>query len=335
MVPTNVPPQYREAEERFRRATSPQLKIAALEEMLSIMPKHKGTDHLKAQLRSRISRLTEGLEQSSSSQHSTRTEPFSIPKMGEATVTLIGLTNSGKSMLMNTLTGAQTKVAAYEHTTQEPISGIWIEMGIHLQVIDTPSIASPSIQSRLYGLLRNSDLFLLVLDLAIDPRGQFSIISSHLSDWGFNMVNEISAYDGTQSYLDKPTIIIASRADMDGSLDGFEELENHVSDQYSLVMTSAEERYGLDDLGKEVSRVLGLMRVYPKSPRDILEEVDKSNPIVLKNGSTVEDAALKLHKELAGGFKYAVLWGRSGKFQGQRVGKHHILNDEDILEIHT
>ena len=84
MVPTNVPPQYREAEERFRQATSPQLKIAALEEMLSIMPKHKGTDHLKAQLRSRISRLTEGLEQSSSSQHSTRTEPFSIPKNGRS-----------------------------------------------------------------------------------------------------------------------------------------------------------------------------------------------------------------------------------------------------------
>ena len=86
---------------------------------------------------------------------------------------------------------------------------------------------------------------------------------------------------------------------------------------------------------KEVFNVLGLIRVYSKSPRDILEEVDKGNPVVLKDGSTVEDAALKLHKELAGGFKYAVLWGSSGKFQGQRVGKQHILSDEDILEIHT
>ena len=228
MVPTNVPPQYREAEERFRRATTPQLKIAALEEMLSIMPKHKGTDHLKAQLRSRISRLTEGLEQISSSHRSTRTEPFSIPKMGDGTATLIGLTNSGKSMLMNTLTGAQTKVAAYEYTTQEPVSGIWLEMGIHLQVIDTPSIASPAIQSRLYGLLRNSDLFLIVLDLATDPLGQFEMISSHLSDWGFSTVNEIATAQGAQSYLYKSTIVVGSRADMDGSLDSFEELENHV-----------------------------------------------------------------------------------------------------------
>ena len=335
-MPTNVPPQYREAEERFRRATTPQLKIAALEEMLSIMPKHKGTDHLKAQLRSRISRLTEGLEQISSSHRSTRTEPFSIPKMGDGTATLIGLTNSGKSMLMNTLTGAQTKVAAYEYTTQEPVSGIWLEMGIHLQVIDTPSIASPAIQSRLYGLLRNSDLFLIVLDLATDPLGQFEMISSHLSDWGFSTVNEIAtAPQGAQSYLYKSTIVVGSRADMDGSLDSFEELQNHVSGQYPLVMTSAEEQYGLDELGKEVFNVLGLIRVYSKSPRDILEEVDKGNPVVLKDGSTVEDAALKLHKELAGGFKYAVLWGRSGKFQGQRVGKQHMLSDEDILEIHT
>jgi len=64
-MPTNVPPQYREAEQRFRDATSIQGKIAALQEMLQIMPKHKGTDHLKAQLRSRLSKLMNDLETSS------------------------------------------------------------------------------------------------------------------------------------------------------------------------------------------------------------------------------------------------------------------------------
>ena len=65
-MPTNVPPQYREAEDRFRQASTVQAKIAALQEMLAIMPKHKGTDHLKAQLRSRLSKLMAELEGGSS-----------------------------------------------------------------------------------------------------------------------------------------------------------------------------------------------------------------------------------------------------------------------------
>ena len=115
-MPTNVPPQYRDAEQRFRDAVTIQAKIAALQEMLQIMPKHKGTDHLKAQLRSRLSRLMSDLETSSGGKGG-RTEPFSLPKEGAGRVTLIGPTNVGKSQILNSSTGARTKAVSYTHLT--------------------------------------------------------------------------------------------------------------------------------------------------------------------------------------------------------------------------
>lgn len=110
-MPTNVPPQYRDAEQRFREAVSVQGKIAALQEMLQIMPKHKGTDHLKAQLRARLSKLMSDLETSSGGKGG-RTEPFSLPKEGAGRSTLIGPTNVGKSFLLSSATGAKTKVGS-------------------------------------------------------------------------------------------------------------------------------------------------------------------------------------------------------------------------------
>ena len=123
-MPTNVPPQYREAEDRFRQASTVQTKVAALQEMLAIMPKHKGTDHLKAQLRSRLSKLMAELEGGSSKGPSGgRTEPFSMPKEGGGRATLIGPTNVGKSLILNRSTGARSRVGAYELSTQEACSG--------------------------------------------------------------------------------------------------------------------------------------------------------------------------------------------------------------------
>ena len=123
-MPTNVPPQYREAEERFRRAPTTPARIAALQKMLPIMPKHKGTDHLKAQLRSRLSRLMAELDGPSAGRRGGRPEPFSLPKEGGGRATLIGPTNVGKSLLLARATGARTKVGAYALSTQEPVPGM-------------------------------------------------------------------------------------------------------------------------------------------------------------------------------------------------------------------
>ena len=333
-MPTNVPPQYREAEERFRQAGTTRAKIAALQEMMAIMPKHKGTDHLKAQLRSRMSRLMADLEGSASGPRGGRTEPFSLPKEGGGRATLIGPTNVGKSLLIARATGAKTRVGAYALSTQEPVRGMLPYKDMYIQLVDTPPISNPSTQSRLYGLLRTSDVFIVVADLALDSILQVRGVFSELEQWGFRLLGREEERDEQDPWLSKPTILLGNKADLEGSLDGFQDLEAEFGSRYPVVMASAEEGVGLDELGEEIFTSLKVMRVYTKSPREKLEEFVPASPLVLALGSTIAEAAEQVHKDFGHRLKYAVLWGRSSKFEGQRVGLRHQLSDGDIIELH-
>ena len=100
-------------------------------------------------------------------------------------------------------------------------------------------------------------------------------------------------------------------------------------------MASDNEEVGLDELEEELFTSLKIIRIYTKSPRERLEDFKKENPVVLPIGSTVGEAAQQVHKELSHGLKYAILWGDSGKFDGQRVGRGHELSDGDVIEIHA
>ena len=334
-MPTNVPPQYRDAEQRFRDAVTIQAKIAALQEMLQIMPKHKGTDHLKAQLRSRLSKLMSDLETSSGGKGG-RTEPFSLPKEGAGRVTLIGPTNVGKSQILSSTTGARTKVGAYELSTQEPVPGMYPYSDIYIQMVDTPPITNRATQSRLYGLLRTSDIFVFVADLTNDPIAQTEESFSELSEWGFNLIGpNIEINEEVDQYASKPTIIICNKADIPGALDEFGGMDDKFGSRYPVLMFSAEENVGEEELGTEIFQALNIMRVYTKSPRERLQDFTKRDPIVLSIGSTVGEAAHEVHKDLSQSLKFAILWGKSGKFEGQRVGRNHQLHDGDVIEIHS
>ena len=334
-MPTNVPPQYREAEERFRQAGTAQEKIAALQEMLAIMPKHKGTDHLKAQLRARMSRLTAELDGTARGPRAGRTEPFSLPKEGGGRATLVGPTNVGKSLILARATGAQSKVGAYALSTQEPIPGMLPYKDIYVQLVDTPPISNPATQSRLYGLLRNTDVFVVVVDLSLDAVGQVRAVLSELEKWGFVLLPPHQAREEVDPWLAKPTVLVGNKADIHGSLDRLQEMEAAFGSKFPVVMASAEEEVGLDEMAEEVFAALKVIRVYTKSPREKLAEFVRADPVVLPVGSTVADAAGQIHKDLGRGLRYAVLWGRSGKFDGQRVGSRHELTDEDVIELHA
>ena len=333
-MPTNVPPQYRDAEQRFREAVSVQGKIAALQEMLQIMPKHKGTDHLKAQLRARLSKLMSDLETSSGGKGG-RTEPFSLPKEGAGRSTLIGPTNVGKSLLLSSATGAKTKVGSYELSTQEPIPGMYPYNDIYIQMIDTPPIANIATQSRLYGLLRTSDIFVFVADLTNNPVDQTENSFKELEEWGFKLLQKGQYSDGHDQFTSKPTIIVCNKSDIPGALDNYGYMETHYGGKFPLIMASAHEEVGLDELAEELFKSLKIIRIYTKSPRERLDDFIKENPVVLPIGSTVGEAAQQVHKELSHGLKYAILWGNSGKFDGQRVGRGHELSDGDVIEIHA
>jgi ribosome-interacting GTPase 1 len=168
-VPANLPPAYFEADQKYRSAKSPAQKIAALQQMLSATPKHKGTDHLRADLRSKVARATEELENPKRGGGASQYQPYAIRKEGAGQAVLIGLPNAGKSQLMAVLTGAAAKVGDYPFTTQLPMPGMLRHQNILIQMVDTPAINDNDVQTRLFSLLRNSDLLLIVVDLSGDP----------------------------------------------------------------------------------------------------------------------------------------------------------------------
>ena len=198
----------------------------------------------------------------------------------------------------------------------------------------TPPISNPSTQGRLYGLLRNSDVFILVADLTLDAVAQIKEVMSELDQWGFRMLERGDETDRRSPSLTKQTILVGNKADVDGALDQFEELESAFRERYPVVMLSALEEVGLDELASEIFRALNVIRVYTKSPSEKLEDFERTDPFVLPAGSNVAEAADKVHKDLGRGLKFAVLWGQSGKCQGQRVGRNHELSDGDVVELH-
>ncbi len=141
-MPANLTPQYFEAEKNFRMAKSPLEKIAALEEMLAVMPKHKGTDHLRAELRTRIARLTQALDKKSA----TKRVSMAIEKVGAAQIAVVGLPNAGKSQLISSITNATPTVAEYPFTTHNALPGMMEFENIQIQLIDTPPLMPQSIE---------------------------------------------------------------------------------------------------------------------------------------------------------------------------------------------
>ena len=178
-MPANLPPQYFEAEKRYRMAKDPQEKIEALEEMMAIMPHHKGTDKLRAELRRRMAQHGEEAERRPS--QARRGSQFLIKKEGAAgQVALVGLPNAGKSQLVAYLTDASPEVAVYPFTTKKPLPGMMKWQNIQIQLIDLPPVNNREAHPWMRALLRGADLLMLVMDLGADPLAQMEGILAEL-----------------------------------------------------------------------------------------------------------------------------------------------------------
>lgn len=328
-MPANLPPQYFEIEQRYRREKSIPGKVAALQEMLAVMPKHKGTDHLKADLRAKIARLLQDLERPKVTSGG-QPQPFSLRREGVGQAMLIGLANSGKSQLLATLTGASAKVGDYPFTTQIPQPGMLPFENVLIQLVDTPAINDREMQTRLFSLLRNADLLVIVIDLSQEPLAQVQELFGELEHWGYLLLGKGQAPDPLEPRVQKRAILVATKADEEGALDGFRQLEASYGQRFPTVMVSPLEEVGEEELKGAIFLALDQVRVYTKSPGG---QPDLDEPIVLPRGSKLVDAAQSLHKDWRRRLKYALLWG-SGKFDGQRVGREYVLADGDVIELH-
>ncbi|NOZ81677.1 MAG: TGS domain-containing protein [Candidatus Micrarchaeota archaeon] len=149
-MPINAPPEYYKAEEKYRAAKTREEKIAALEEMIRALPKHKGTENLLAQLKSRLAKLRE--------QRPKKGRSRGIKKEGDVLVSIVGYPNSGKSRLLKRLTGADVEVSEVPYSTSEPVVGVADYGGAKIQFVEIPAFFRPDH----IGIVRNSDAVLVV-----------------------------------------------------------------------------------------------------------------------------------------------------------------------------
>jgi ribosome-interacting GTPase 1 len=130
----------------------------------------------------------------------------------------------------------------------------------------------------------------------------------------------------------KPAIIIANKTDYSGADEKLLDLKENLNTRnIPLIAISCKNNHGLDKLGKEVFRMLRIMRIYTKEP---LKKEPSEKPIVVEEGTRIIEVAKKLSNEIFRKFKYSRIWGPSAKYQNIKVGSEHILKDGDIIEIH-
>jgi len=322
-MPANLPPQYFEAEKNFRAAKSPAEKIVALEEMLGIMPKHKGTDHLRAELRSRIAKLTQQATKKSGTQRAS----MIIEKEGAAQVAVIGLPNAGKSQLVANITNASPTVAEYPFTTYAVSPGMMAFENIQIQLLDTPPLVPQFIEWWLPPMLRRADALLIMVDLGEAPLPQMEAVMEQL---GKMRIGVGEGKDEEEVLSWKKVLIAGNKLDLEGAGENYAALQSAHGEQMPALAISAKEGTGFEELKLKVYQVLGIIRVYTKVPG---EKPDFNDPIILERGSTVEDAAAAVHKDFRAKLKYARVWG-SGKHDGIMVKRDHILQDGDVIELH-
>jgi len=324
-MPANLPPQYYEVEKTFRQAKSPEEKIAILEEMLAIMPKHKGTDHLRAELRGRIAKLTQLATKKSGAHRAS----MAIEKEGAAQVAVIGLPNAGKSQLVASITNASPAVAEYPFTTHNATPGMMEFENIQIQLIDTPPLAPPSIEWWLRHMLIRADALLVVVDLNDAPLTQMEDIKVKLEEIRI-VIGERKVEESDAILYQKKALIIGNKLDLDNASGNYTALKSKYEEQLPAIAISAKEGLGLEELKRAIYQMLNIIRVYTKTPR---QKPDFNDPIILKRGSTLEDAAASVHKDFAQKLKYARIWG-SGKHDGVMAKRDHILQDGDVIELH-
>lgn len=326
-MPTNLPPEAAAAEERYRAAQTIPEKVRTLEEYLSLIPKHKGTDKLRADLRKRLSKLKESSQQQKGG--SRQISAFHIDKEGAGQAVIIGPPNTGKSALVTALTNASPEISAAPFSTWEPTPGMMVVNHVPIQLVDTPPLNREYMDPEQMNLIRHADLLLLVVDLQTDPMQQIEDSVAILQE------NRIAPSHLQQQMSDQrilyfvPLLILVNKYDDESFDEDFAICCQLLEGEWPLLPISAETGRNLDQLQQRVFEQLNVIRVYSKPPG---EEPDRTAPFVLERGSTVADFAEQVHKDFLENLKSARVWGKD-VYDGQMVGRDHVLHDGDVIEL--
>ena len=330
-MPANLTPQYKEAEQRFRVASSHEEKLTALREMMALLPKHKGTEKLQADLRRRLAKLEEEGE------HARRGgghhhDPGHVPREGAGQWAVIGPPNAGKSALLRALTHAHPEVAPYPFTTRVPLPGMMPFEDVQVQLVDTPAVTAQRLEPYMPNLVRGADGVLVVADVTADEHAEAGrAVETLLERARVWPAGRALPAEGSPLVAVRPVLLALNKCDLDE--DGV--FAGLALEALALAVpswpVSAERGVGLESLRRALFDALGRIRIYAKEPG---HPPDADRPFVLPRGATVHDLALHVHKEIAERLKYARIWG-SAKFDGQQVDRDHPLADRDVVELHA
>ena len=327
-MPANLTPQYRKAQDRYRAAADPREQLEALREMLRIIPKHKGTEHLQADIKRRIKQAN---EEAQSGKKKRRGPSYSIDSAGHPQVVLLGPPNGGKSALVRALTGTEQDVAPYPYTTHEPRPAMMPFENTRVQLVDMPPIFPDHMEAWITTIARAGDAVLLVVDLGADDL--LEATEAVLRQIGGHklFLDEIpEAQDEFVGATAKRTIVAANKCDLDDGtvLDLFREAYG----RFRIVPVSAESGEGLEELRQRIWERLDLVRAVPKPPG---KPPDDKGPILLPRGSTVVDMARVIHRDLVGTLRRARIWRSPGHAEGTWVSRTHVVQDGEVFELDT
>ncbi|MFH1682209.1 MAG: GTPase [Candidatus Woesearchaeota archaeon] len=370
-MPTNVTPEYAIAEREYQKVSTNIEKLKCLEIMLSLAPSHKGGETLRAEIKTKISKLKEKLLK----ERETKKKGYSlaVKKEGAAQIVLVGPPNTGKTSLLNKLANSTYEIAPYPHTTTKPNLGTLDYQTVKLQLVDLPPLNEDAAlkQATYFSIIRNADLVLLVVEnldqvetilkefadshiilnkpkpsirIRREATGGLTFIGERLIQAGMDDVKKILRDHNIAS-------AIIEIFEPVGLEDFFGILNEKLAylpaliilnkqDQgrkilkkgnFEIVPISVEAEKNLELLKERIWKKLGLIKVYTKEPG---KKPSMKEPITLRMGSSIKDMAAYVHKDFIQKFSYAKVWGRSAKHAGMKAGPEHQLEDDDIVEIH-
>lgn len=326
-MPANLPPEYLEAEQRYRQAQTPQEKLEALKEMMALVPKHKGTEKLRVDLKRRFSKLNQEIQKRPKAAAHAQVLDH-IEKEGAGQVVLVGPPNSGKSTLLATVTKAQPPIADYPFSTFKPTVGMMPFEAIQIQLIDLPPIWEHT-EPWVFSLIRNADLVTLLISLSEPGPQELLSLLTLLEKAKISLVGRAQLESPNAGAI-KRALLVGTKMDAQGAAANAQSLQALCGSEFPFVCVSAHRGENLELMKRLMFEGLEIVRVYTKKPG---RPADKVNPYILPKGSTVVELAQAIHYELAQKLKYARVWG-SSEFGGQRVERTFILQDGDVVELH-
>lgn len=329
----NLTPQYLKAQEQYRRAATPDEELRWLEVMLREIPKHKASEKMQVELKTKISKTRKEAEALRGRPVKTSSQEVAIPRQGAGTILILGGPNAGKSSLLAALTRAKPEIAPYPFTTRLPQPGMMTWEDVTVQLIDTPPVTADNLPPYLLGMLRGANLAVLLVDLGSDD-------GIEECQAALDKFQETKSRLGKESALDEEdmglshtqTIVVVNKIDLPEAAERLALLHELCPLDFPEYQISTTTGQGIEELRQVIYRALDVIRIYTKQPNK--KEPDMDKPYVLPNGGTLLDVAELVHKDLAENLKHARIWG-TDIIPGSTIKGDYVLHDRDVVEIHA